>query len=210
MRIPYQKERKLTPRRATPELESKAADCTASLAAYAFSNQKTQVKWRVRPHVNSRTKPLTRFLPYNRSRERLCGGRVQTEAFRSFTCSPTHQKRHVSWFESAYALVFATSEGREKVIARASGGAVRAPRGQQVPPGARRAPDTRPFNRRATRYHHREASGSMSRQESEGFDRSSKNEGLNEPSGKRKVQWVEGKARDSMRMAAVAKLTVAV
>ena len=83
----------------------------ASWAAYAFSNQKTQVKWRVGPHVNSRTKPLARFLPNNRSRERLFGGRARKEPFRSFTSGPTHQKRRVSWFESAYARVFATSEG---------------------------------------------------------------------------------------------------
>ena len=84
----------------------------ASLTAYAFSNQKTQVKWRVRPHVNSRTKPIARFTPDNRSRERLFGGRVEIGPFRSFTCGPTHQKRRVSWFENAYARVFATLEGR--------------------------------------------------------------------------------------------------
>lgn len=41
----------------------------------------------------------------------------------------------------------------------------------------------------------------MSRRESEG---------LNEPSGKHKVQWAEEIARGSMRMTAVAKLSVAV
>ena len=63
-----------------------------NLVAYEFSNQKTQVKWRVRPHVNSRTKPPARFTPNNRSHERLFGKRVQAEPFRSFTCGPTHQK----------------------------------------------------------------------------------------------------------------------
>ena len=81
----------------------------ASLAACAFSNQKTQVEWRVWPHMHSRTKPLARFPPNNRSRERLFGRRVETGPFRSFTCGPTRQKRCISWFESAYARVFAAS-----------------------------------------------------------------------------------------------------
>ena len=89
-----------------PNHEGRAVNSTA----YAFSNQKTQMKWRVGPHVNSRTKPLARFPPNNRSRERLFGRRVETRPFRSFTSGPTHQKRRVSWFESAYARVFATSE----------------------------------------------------------------------------------------------------
>ncbi len=81
----------------------------ACLAACAFSNQKTQVRWRIQSLVNSRTKPLVRSTPNNRSHERLFGGRVEIGPFRSFTRGQTHQKRCNSWFENTYARVFAVS-----------------------------------------------------------------------------------------------------
>ena len=126
-----------------PDLKARSTDRAASLAAYAFSNQKTQVKWRVRPHMNSRAKPLARFTPNNRSRERLFGRRARKEPFRSSTRGPTHQKRCISWFENAYARVFATSGDARGVpcsgirCRRARGGASGGARGGHAPRATR-------------------------------------------------------------------------